>query len=152
MKKSVTMLKNNWHWLFFVLIAILTIYMDVYVAHNFLDGDTSDDLYHGWIIAQQKNPFTRDVYLSTELRLLDIASVYSLFFLFLQDWTLVRILGTIAMQTLYVLSFLYMCRQANIGFPAALAAAGLMLTPFSTSYARIVLYHLYYILYFTNAF
>lgn len=152
MKFCMRMLKKYGHWIFLGLMILITVYMDVYMARHILDSDTAEDVYHGWIIAQQNNPFTRDVYFSTELRLLDIASVFGLFFKFVDDWTLVRILGSIAMQAWYVLSFAYMCRQAGVTRRLTVFGAGLLLLPFSTPYARVVLYHLYYILYTANAF
>lgn len=152
MKFCMKLLKKYGCWLFLGLMIVVTVFMDVYIAHHILDSDTSEDLYHGWIIAQQNNPFTRDVYPSTEIRLLDIATVFSLFFHFTSDWTLVRILGTITMQAYYVVSFLFLCSQAGLSRKHAVFSAGLLLLPFSVPYARIVLYHLYYILYFANAF
>ena len=65
-------LKKHWYWLLFVAAALLTVYMDVYVANNLLDGDFSDYLYWAKTIAEEKNPFTSSYYFSTELRLLDI--------------------------------------------------------------------------------
>ena len=152
LKTAFRALKKNWHWIFFALIVLVTVYMDVYMAQNVLDSDTSEDVYHGLTIARENNPFTRDVYLSTELRLLDIATVFALFFKFIGDWTVVRICGTIVMQAYYVLAFWYLCRQAGISRKSTVVGAGLLLVPFSTPYARLVLYHLYYILYFANAF
>lgn len=145
-------LKKYGCWLFLAAMIALTVYMNVYLAFNVLDSDTSEDVYHGWIIAQQKNPLTGDVYFSTELRLLDIATAFSVFFAFTGDWTLVRILGAIAMQAYFVLSFVYLCRQAGMRRPWTVWAAGALLIPFSTPYARVILYHLYYILYQANAF
>lgn len=145
-------LKQYGHWIFLGFMILLTVYMDVYVSRNILDGDTSDYVNRGWIMAQQHNPFTRDFFFTTEVRLLDISAVYSLFFHFTDDWTLVRILGAIAMQTWYVLSFLYVCKQAGLGKTSAVFGAGMLLVPFSTPYARLVLYHMYYILYLSNAF
>lgn len=145
-------LKQYGHWIFLGFMILLTVYMDVYVSRNILDGDTSDYVNRGWIMAHQHNPFTRDFFFTTEVRLLDISAVYSLFFHFTDDWTLVRILGAIAMQTWYVLSFLYVCKQAGLGKTSAVFGAGMLLVPFSTPYARIVLYHMYYILYLSNSF
>ena len=144
-------IKKRWYWLLLVAMALLTLYMDVYVAKNVLDGDTSDYLYWARTIAQEKNPFTSDYYFSTELRLLDVSFIFSLFFFLTDSWLLVRILGTITMQAIYVASFLFMTRQAGIRRPARVAAAALMLSPFSAGYARIVLYQLHYILYISNA-
>lgn len=145
-------LKKNWHWFFFALVILLTVYMDVYIAQNVLDSDTSEDVYHGLTIARENNPFSKDVYLSTELRLLDIASVFALFFKFTGDWTVVRICGTVVMQAYYVLAFWFLCRQVGITRKSTVVGAGLLLLPFSTPYARLALYHLYYILYFANTF
>lgn len=152
MKKSVKWLWRNAHWILLALAVIFTVCMDVYIAGNLLDSDTADDVRHGWVIAQENNPLSTDIYCSTEVRLLDIATVFSLFFRFTQDWTLVRILGTVLMQGIYVAGFLYLCRQSGVGLRPAIFSTALLLSPFSTPYARIVLYHLYYILYLANAF
>ena len=44
---------------------LITAYMDVFIAQHVLDGDASDYLNRGWIMAQQKNWFTRDFYPTT---------------------------------------------------------------------------------------
>ncbi len=145
-------LKKNWHWLFFACAVVLTLYMDVFVARFILDGDTSDFLYRSYTIAKENNLFTQNVYMTTEIKPFDSPAVFSVFFHFTNDWTLVRILGTVVMQAYYVAAFLYLCRQAHISRPSAVFAAGMLLLPFSTVYARIVLYHVHYILYLANAF
>lgn len=68
------------------------------------------------------------------------------------QWTLVHVLGTITVQTIYALSFLFMTRQAGLSRKTRVTVAALSLLPFSIPYARIVLYHLYYILYLANMF
>lgn len=144
---------RQWHWIFFAAVILLTIGMDVFIAHNILDGDASEYLYRGLIIAQERNPFTNAMYGTTEVRLLDVNAVFGLFFLFSDDWSLVRICGTLLVQALYVLSFFFLCHRAHIGSLRVRAtAAALLLLPFSVPYARIVVYHLYYALYLTNAF
>lgn len=151
MKSSVSFLKKYGSWLFLGMIVLLTLYMDVYMARHILDSDTSDFLYHAKTIAEDRNPFTRDRFFTTELSLLDVSAFFSIFFFFTNDWTLVRILGTILMQLYYVLSFVFLCRQAKIGKSYTVFFSGILLLPFSTPYARLILYHLYYILYFANA-
>ena len=32
---------RQWHWIFFAAVILLTIGMDVFIAHNILDGDAS---------------------------------------------------------------------------------------------------------------
>ena len=146
-------IKKQWHWIFFAAVVLLTVGMDVFIAQNILDGDASDFLCRGWVIAQQHNPFTNAIYATTELRLLDSNAVFALFFSFISDWTLVRICGTLLIQGLYMLSFFYMCWRAHIGSARSrVFSASLLLLPFSVPYARIVVYHLHYILYLTNAF
>ncbi len=145
-------LKKYAPWLFLGMVVLLTLYMDVYVARTLLDGDASDFMVHARTIAQEGNPFARDRYFTTELRLMDLSAVFALFFRFTENWTLVRILGTVTMQAWYVLGFLYLCRRGHVAWPHAALAAGLLLMPFSTPYARIVIYHLHYILYLANAF
>lgn len=145
-------LKRNWYWLLFGAMALLTVYMDVYVALNLLDGDASELLCRGMVFAREGNPVSRNYWFTTELRLLGVDFVFFLLFQLTQNALLVRILGTVLMQALYVLSFLYMGRQAGARKSARVVSAALLLMPFSTAYARVVLYHLYYILYLTNAF
>lgn len=153
MKACFKGIMRQWHWIFFAAVVLLTIGMDVFIAHNILDGDTSEYMLRGWMIAQERNPFTDAMHGTTELRLLDINAVFGLFFLFSDDWSLVRVCGTLLVQALYVLSFLFLCRRARIGsLRARVFTAALMLLPFSVPYARIVVYHLHYALYMTNAF
>lgn len=79
--------------------------------------------------------------------------LYSPFSFFVTgQWTLVHVLGTITVQTIYALSFLFMTRQAGLSRKTRVTVTALSLLPFSIPYARIVLYHLYYILYLANMF
>lgn len=152
MKLCLRTLRKQSYWLLLGLVILLTLYMDVYVARNVLDGDASDLLYCGNIFAQEKDLFSTNYYYSTEVRLLGLSSVFSFFFLLTGQWTLVRVLGTITVQTIYALSFLFMTRQAGLSRKTRVTVAALSLLPFSIPYARIVLYHLYYTLYLANMF
>lgn len=152
MKLCLRTLRKQSHWLLLGLVILLTLYMDVYVARNVLDGDVSDFLYCGNIFAREKDLFSTNYYYSTEVRLLDLSSVFSFFFLLTGQWTLVHVLGTITVQTIYALSFLFMTRQAGLSRKTRVTVAALSLLPFSIPYARIVLYHLYYTLYLANMF
>lgn len=138
--------------LFLTVMAAVTVWMDVFVAQNLLDGDASDFMVRGYTFFQKGNPFSNDYYLTTEPRLLDIPFVFFLFFYLFSDWTLVRVCGTVLIQALYILSFLFALRQAGIRRSVRLTAAGFLLTPFSVNYARIVLYHVYYALYLAHTF
>lgn len=151
MKSFVSFVKKYGSWLFLGTVVLLTLYMDVYMAKNILDSDTSDFLYHAKTIAESRNPFTRDRFFTTELSLLDVSAFFSVFFFFTNDWTVVRILGTVMMQLYYVLSFVFLCRQVKISKSYTVFFSGILLLPFSTPYARLILYHVYYILYFANA-
>ena len=143
---------KNLHWFFFALVVLGTLYMDVWVANWLLDGDASQLMAKGWLIAQQRNLFTTDVYLTTEVCFFDTSAIAAFFFLFIRDWTTVRILTTIVLQAWYVTGFLFLCRQSRVSWPAAVTTAGMMLLPISMSYARSVLYHLYYLQYFGDTF
>ena len=126
---------------------LLTVYMDVYVANNLLDGDASQLIAKGWLIKEQGNLFTDDLYLTTEVRFFDTSAIAAFFFLFFNDWTIVRILTTITLQAWYVLGFLFLCRQSGVKLPQAITSAGMLMLPISIPYARCVLYHLYYLQY-----
>ena len=136
---------GKWHWLFLAAVFLMTLLMDVYMAERFLDGDASQPLVSGWVMAQHRNPFTTDLYLTTEFPVFDASYLAYIFFLFINDWSLVRILTTLALQAWYVLGFLYLCKQSGVAKPQAFVAAGMLLLPLSIPYARVILYHMYYL-------
>ena len=140
------------HWLFLAAVLVLTLLMDVYMAERILDGDASQPLVSGWVMAQQRNPFTADLYLTTEFPVFDASYIACLFFLFIDDWSLVRILTTFASQLWYLLGFWYLLRQSGVKKPQAAAASGMLLLPLSIPYARIILYHMYYLADVANVF
>ena len=90
-------LLKNLHWLFLGAAALLTLYMNIYVAASLLDGDASQMMQRGWLIAREKNLFTRDVYLTTDASFMDASVVAAFFFLFISDWTLVRVMTMVTL-------------------------------------------------------
>ncbi len=152
MKRLGRFLKKNWHWLFFACVVVLTLYMDVFVARTLLDGDISEHMLHGRIISENNNPFTGELYFTTEVRALDVPSAMAVFFYFTQNWTVVRLLTIISLQTYLILAFWFLCKQSGISRRAVVISSAWILLPFSSPYARLVLYHLHYILYVGKSF
>jgi len=96
-------------------------------------------------MARDKNLFTRSLYLTTEVSFLDTSTVAALFFCLISDWSLVRILTMLTLQSGYLLSFVFLCRQSGVRLPQTVYVAGMLLFPISIPYARIALYHMYYL-------
>ena len=46
--------------LFLAVMAAVTLWMDVFVAQNLLDGDASDFMVRGYTFFQKGNPFSND--------------------------------------------------------------------------------------------
>ncbi len=150
MKAASRHLRAHWYYYFFGLTVLCTLYMNAYIGRTLLDGDASGLLYQAYTMAQ--NHKLVEFFGTNELYFLGVPSYFVPFFKVFSNWTLVRFCGTTLMQALYVLSFLYLTLQAKVSKPARWIAASLLLMPFSTAYARDVLYHLYYIVYMTYSF
>ena len=138
---------------FFALTVLVTLYMDVYMARNIMDGEASGLLYRAFIMARENNLFTTEgLIYSNEIGIFGVSYYFAPFFKLFSSWTMVRVCGTAFMQALYTLSFLYLTKQLEIGKPARWFSASLLLLPFSTTYARMILYHLYYLPFLTYSF
>lgn len=150
MKAASRHLRAHWYYYLFGLTVLCTLYMNAYIARTLLDGDASGLLYQAYTMAQ--NHKLVEYFGTNELYFLGVPSYFVPFFKVFSNWTLVRFCGTALLQALYALSFLYLAAQAKVSKPARWIAASLLLMPFSTAYARNVLYHLYYIVYITYSF
>ena len=125
----------------------LTLYLDVFCAKHVLDGDMSASLVRAHEIYTQRRLIPQGYAFTSEMRLLDMPLLFSFFFHFTADWTVVRVLGTVTAQALLLLAFVYLLRCAGVGRRLRLIGAALCLMPFSAAYARIMLYHAHYTLY-----
>ena len=99
--------------LVFLLSALASAAITWYISGNLLDADASSELVLAKHLADTRQLLSRDWVYSTELRVFQMQLVFAPLMLFLDSWRLVRFLGTMILQNLYVLSFVYMARKAG---------------------------------------
>lgn len=131
--------------LLFLCSVIISIFTTYYATGHFLDSDTCSELVlaNHWI--ETGKILSTDWFYATELRFLHVQLVYVPLMLLLDDWQMVRFLGALIMQALYILSFGCLVRASGKGKNFFLYGASLLLLPVSVTYGRIVLYHNHYL-------
>ena len=131
-------------WIFLVVVfAALIVYLSVHVV-DLLDSDMSSEMVLAKELARSGKLFTDAWHYSTEIRVINTQLFYGVFFLFLNDWQLVRILGTVLLYLALLGSYYFFCKKLRIElfFPGT---AAIMLLPLSSPYFYIFLYGAYYI-------
>lgn len=116
-----------------------------YVTGHILDSDTSSTLVFAEHLAGIGKLFSQDWMYSTSIEVISSHLIYMPLFSLLDNWQSVRLIGTIILQALYVLSYAFMLRQAGVSKRVFYISATLILLPISVAHGRIVLYHCYYI-------
>ncbi len=116
-----------------------------------LDSDMSSELVLAKLLSEEGKILTTNWYYSTELRILNTQLVFAPLFYLFNDWHMVRTVGSAVLWMLMLVSFWYLCKQANISkyFPVA---ATMMLLPLSHSYFYIIIIGVYYIPHVTISF
>lgn len=128
--------------LFSVLLSIATTY---YVSAHYIDSDTSSELVLSNHLIETRKLLSSDWFYATELRLLHVQWIYVPLMLLLDDWLMVRFLGALIMQALYIGSFGYLVYAAGKSKQFFFYGASLLLLPVSVAYGRIILYHNHYL-------
>lgn len=129
----------------FWIILILNFCTTYYVTGHYLDSDTSSTLVFAEHLASVGKLFSQDWMYSTSVEVVDCHLIYMPLFMLLDNWKLVRLIGTILLQTVYLASYAFMLRQAGVSKRVFYLSATLLLLPVSVAYGRIVLYHCFYI-------
>ena len=153
------MIKNNtssnvklisWIWLLLCLI--------IYCINCFSisSGNTDSDISSELILAKDladRNQFvfSDNWFYSTEIRVISLNLLYSPLFQIIDDWFLVKRIGSTIAVLLMIAALFFLCRQLKIKnlFPFA---AGALLLPLSKQYFLMVLYEAYYAIYIALAF
>lgn len=125
-----------------VAISVVTTY---YVTGNFLDSDAASELILAEHLSKTGGILSRDWFYSTELRVVNTQLVYAPMFLLFSDWHMVRFVSALVLQAIYILSYGFLLKQADVSRRVFLASAAILLLPVGTGYGRIVLYHCFYI-------
>lgn len=134
--------KEVWAFWFMVIVSTLTTW---YVTGNLLDSDASSEmvLAQHWI--QSKSVLSSDWLYGSELRLLHMQLIFAPLMLMIEDWELVRFLGTLIMHGIYLSAFNFMICRAGFRKEMFYWGGALLLLPVSVCYGRIVLYHCHYL-------
>ena len=130
--------------LFFASI-ILSIFTTYYVSGHFVDSDTSSELVLASHWIETGKILSPDWFYATELRFLHVQWIYAPLMLLLDDWFLVRYIGALIMQALYLTSFACLVHAAGKSKNFFFYGAALLLLPVSVTYGRVVLYHNHYL-------
>lgn len=131
--------------LFFFLAVILSVYTTYYVTGHIIDSDASSELVLAkhWIETGQI--LSSDWIYGSEIRILHMQLVYAPLLMLLDDWQLVRFLGALILQAIYILSYGFLIREAGLSKRIFYIGGAMLLLPVSVSYGRIVLYHCHYL-------
>lgn len=136
----------------FLLTALVSAAVTWYVTGTYIDSDSASELVLAKHLADTRQLLSQDWMYSTELRVFQMQWVFTPLMLFLDNWHLIRFLGTMILQTVYILSFAYMARQAGFRWQTIWYGAALLLLPVSVTYGRIVLYHVHYMIHLIMSF
>lgn len=115
------------------------------------DSDITSEMLLAQVASEENVLISPNWYYSTELRVLNIQLIYSLFFHFFSDWTLVRTASCAASYLLMLVSCYYLLNQAGMKKYFTLSAIFLLL-PFSDNYFEYVLLALLYATFITISF
>lgn len=110
----------------------------------FLNSDDSSELVLSKLLADDNQLFTDKWYYSTELRVLNTQILYAFFFKLTHNWHHVRLLSTISMYIIMLLSLLFMMDRIKIK-KYFFVVAGILCIPLSSDYFDMVQKGVYYI-------
>lgn len=117
-----------------------------------IDSDCSSEMVLARLLAEEGGILSKNWYYSTEIRVLNTQLVWAVLFRFIDDWHMVRVLGTAFCYGVMVLSYLYMCKQLGMSKTAAYLSAMVILLPTSEVYRNYVLVNAAYVIYFIYSF
>lgn len=137
--------KPNLSLILFLLSVVASVFTTYYVSTHIIDSDTSSELILAQHWIDTKNPLSADWLYGSELRLFHVQLIYVPLMLLLDDWMLVRYIGSLIMQALYIASFGCLVHAARKSRTFFFYGASLLLLPVSVVYGRIVLYHNHYL-------
>jgi len=131
--------------LFLVLCFLASCYLSWRTSEHIYDADASSELILAQLLNEEGGILSENWYYSTELRVLNTQLVYAPLFSVFSSWRMVRFAGSVILQAILVLSFLFSARQAGVRLSVRLFTAGLLLLPVSVTHAQMLLMHCYYV-------
>lgn len=147
MKQEADKMLNKWikalPWVCLIgLFCFLSVFMWLH-GDYLTDSDISSEMLLARLLNEEHALISRNWYYSTELRVLNIQILYSFFFHFFHDWTMVRTGACIVSYLLMLVSCYYMIHQMDCDKIYAVSAIFLLL-PISDGYFEYVLLALLY--------
>ena len=124
---------------------VISTFTTYYATGHFLDSDASSELVLAEHLLETGQILSRDWFYGSELRVLHMQWVYVPLLIFFNSWQLVRFVGALLLQAIYILSFAFLCHEAGISKRNFFLCSSLLLLPVSVTYGRIILYHCHYI-------
>lgn len=147
MKKSFEKATSIVSWgIFFVVFFVFVIFTCIQGKY-YLNSDISSQLILGHDLYEQGHILSNDWYYGNELYILNAQLIYQILFIFLSDWQLVRIIGTIILFTLLLLTLYALCSKyetVDYGFPLMALP---LIVPLSKQYVDNAIVGLFYIPY-----
>lgn len=115
-----------------------------------LNSDMSSELLLSKILSEEHTLISKNWYYSTELRVLNIQIIFSILFLFINNWHAVRIIGIIILNLILLLSFVFLCNKLKIKYIPSLCF--FIVGAFCKDYLNFVLLGSYYVPYISVSF
>ena len=139
-------------WAFMVLGALFTLFLiwkkDFYMENS----DIASDMILGKLLSQEGGILSKNWFYSTELHVVHTQLLYKLlFYIWPDNWLMVRLVAAAVFLILIVASFLFMTRALGLD-KEGLLAASILTWPFGQWYVRIVTFGQSYVTYFIIAF
>ena len=119
-------------------------YLLIHASASLIDSDMASEELLGRLLSYHPGIFLKDWYYSTELRVFNSQLFFEFFFFFTDSWHTVRVLTSLTLAVLLLLSYLFLAQSLAIRRSTALYSAPLLIAPFSPVYAKYVLVGLYY--------
>ena len=148
MRTLVVNKKKNCLYILSVLLLILCLAGTVFFFRarykNTLTSDEASEMVLGNLLASEGGILSKNWYYSTEIRVLNINVLYSLFFRLTNSWHRVRLLTTVTLYLMMVITYYGMSRAYRFRSFFFLSAA-LLFIPFSEIYTYILLKGIHYL-------
>lgn len=146
LRKVLTVIFEKWYFIWFLgCFAVLCLFMDKHIT-ELLHSDFSSEMVFAKFLAGENKFISSNWNYSTELRVIQTQLVMMPLFKIFNDWHTIRVVGSIILFGVYLLSYYYFCRQARVKSTFAMSAAFLLL-PYTDDYFEVVLYGICYIPY-----
>ena len=139
-------------WVFMIAGAFLTLFL-IYKKDFYMENsDIASDMILGKLLNEEGGILSKNWFYSTELHVIHTQLLYKLlFYIWPNNWLMVRLFAAVVFLVLIVASFLYMAKGAGL-YKEGLFAASILTWPFGQWYVRIVTFGQSYVTYFIIAF